>query len=84
MSPETGREELVLVGGWTDGGRGHGGLAPMEPYTLDLTSWRWRRWRAAGGAAGALPPRRQRAAAVRVTRRWLLVSGGSSEKARLT
>ncbi len=93
MSPQTGREELVVVGGCTEGG-----LASMEPYTLDLTWFYWRRWRAgeaarasgkpcagppgADGPCTSLPAPRQRSTAVRVSRRWLLVVGGSSEEVR--
>jgi len=86
VSPQSGHEELVVLGGCTDGG-----LASMEPYTLDLTWFFWRRWRAepaagggggGGGGGGVLPAPRQRSAAARVSRRWLLVLGGSSKEAR--
>jgi hypothetical protein len=89
VSPQSGHEELVVLGGCTDGG-----LASMEPYTLDLTWFFWRRWRAepaagaapgggsGGGGGGPLPAPRQRSAAARVSRRWLLVLGGSSKEAR--
>ena len=96
LSPVTGREELVVLGGLTIMG-----LASMEPLALDLMQFDWRHWhahrpcpgRAHDGAAepsvvvhrshsGHLPSPRQRAAAVRVSRRWLLVVGGSSGEVR--
>ena len=70
------------------------GLASMEPLTLDLERFYWRCWhahqfvprRAYAFAAAPhlaaridhLPAPRQRMAAARVSRRWLLVVGGSS------
>lgn len=78
-----------MLGGQTDKG-----LASMEPLTLDLERFYWRCWhvdqclpgRAYEFAAAPhmavpidhLPAPRQRTAAARVSRRWLLVVGGSS------
>ena len=78
-------------------GQAREGLFGMEPLTLDLTHFYWRRWhvsqpcsRRAYRVSNAphmavsrlrsehLPAPRQRMAAARVSRRWLLVVGGNS------
>ena len=81
---ETGREELVVVGGYYSSV-----LAEMTPFTLDLGSFYWRCWPGLpepgpGGQAPeqALPAPRQRMAAQRVTDDWMLVSGGSPASVR--
>ena len=87
---ETGREELVVVGGYYSSV-----LAEMTPFTLDLGTFYWRCWPGVPEAAApslgqapdqapeqALPAPRQRMAAQRVTEEWMLVSGGSPASVR--
>lgn len=75
QNPATGREELVVVGGYCSSL-----LSEMMPYTLDLETMYWRCWpgiREEDKDSVQLPTPRQRMAAMRVTCDWLLVSGGS-------
>ena len=84
-SPDTNREELVVVGGYYSSV-----LAEMTPFTLDLTTFYWRCWPGlpeapSGGWQGtppSLPAPRQRMAAQRLTSEWMLVSGGSPASVR--
>ncbi|CAL8467742.1 g7280 [Coccomyxa elongata] len=72
-SPVTGREELVVVGGYCASL-----LAEMKPFTLDLQTLYWRCWPGVKeGENLPLPTPRQRMAAMRITHDWFLVSGGS-------
>ena len=70
----TDRQELVLFGGYCNGG-----LAEMHPFTLDLTTWAWS---SAHGPQGVLPVPRQRTACVCVTRDWLLMLAGGPLQVR--
>lgn len=76
VSPQTGREELVLIGGYSSSM-----LAEMRPFTLDLESLYWRAWpglREKGGEDDvSLPSPRQRMGCMRVTADWFLICGGS-------
>jgi hypothetical protein len=77
-SPLTGREELVVVGGYTASL-----LAEMKPFTLDLETLYWRCWPGVKeGDSLPLPTPRQRMAAMRITHDWFLVSGGSPTSVR--
>ena len=67
-SPVTGRQELVIFGGYRNGA-----LAEMHPYTLDLTTFCWSSMH---GLGGVLPAPRQRTACMRVTEDWLLMLAG--------
>jgi hypothetical protein len=71
--PETGREELIVLSGFTVAG-----LAPMAPHALDLCNFRWRR--GPQQPAAEVPQPRQRASVARVGARWLLVAGGVSHQ----
>ena len=64
----TGREELVVFGGYRNGG-----LAEMHPFALDLTTFCWS---SAHGASSVLPAPRQRTACMRVTQDWLIMLAG--------
>jgi hypothetical protein len=75
VSPSTGREELVVIGGYSSSL-----LAEMRPFTLDLETLYWRCWpgvERGGKRDVTLPAPRQRMGAMRVTQEWLLISGGS-------
>ena len=55
-------------------------LAEMKPYTLDLETLEWRCWEGRNPDlpnAPELPEPRQRMAAMRISKDWLLISGGS-------
>ena len=79
-SPVTGREELVVVGGYCASL-----LAEMKPFTLDLQTLYWRCWPGVKeGENLPLPTPRQRMAAMRITHDWFLVSGGSPTSVRPT
>ncbi len=74
-SPSTGHEELVVAGGYFTSV-----LAEMKPYTLDLETLEWRCWEGRNPNlpdAPELPEPRQRMAAMRISKDWLLISGGS-------
>ena len=74
-SPSTGHEELVVAGGYFTSV-----LAEMKPYTLDLETLEWRCWEGRNPDvpnAPELPEPRQRMAAMRISKDWLLISGGS-------
>ncbi|KAK9793761.1 hypothetical protein WJX73_004838 [Symbiochloris irregularis] len=73
--PVTGREELVMFGGYRNGE-----LAEMHVFTLDLETWRWEGPR---GPQGTLPCPRQRTACVRVTNDWLLMLAGGPMQGEL-
>ena len=95
QSPETGHEELVVVGGYYTSV-----LAEMKPFTLDLETLVWHCWEgvepappdASGPSQSAaaqatpklpgLPEPRQRMAAQRISHDWLLISGGSPASVR--
>ena len=94
-SPETGHEELVVVGGYYTSV-----LAEMKPFTLDLKTLVWHCWEGvepvptdvSGPSQSAavqampklpgLPEPRQRMAAQRISHDWFLISGGSPASAR--
>lgn len=77
-NPHTGREELVVVGGYSGNE-----LAPMTPFSLDMETFVWRRGPRAGfQQQGRLPQPRQRAACMRVGG-WLLVHGGATANVRM-
>lgn len=81
IDPSTGREELVVVGGYSGNE-----LAPMVPFALDLQSFTWRRGPWAGclqHVGSRLPKPRQRAACMRVGH-WLLVHGGATANVRVS
>ena len=70
-----GHEELVVVGGYFTSV-----LAEMKPYTLDLETLEWRCWEGRNldvPDSPELPEPRQRMAAMRISKDWLLISGGS-------
>ena len=82
QSPETGREELIVLAGYCQNV-----LAAMNPYRLDLTTFEW--GRESGlvrdpkeGDPQELPRARQRSAAERVGNQWLLLLGGSPTQVR--
>jgi hypothetical protein len=80
VSPQTGREELVVVGGYSESL-----LAEMRPFTLDLDTMCWRCWpglREQDLDTLQLPVPRQRMAANRITPTWLLISGGCPSSVR--
>ena len=92
QSPETGHEELVVVGGYCTSV-----LAEMKPFTLDLETLLWHCWEgvapvptdvsgpaqsAAAQAMPGLPEPRQRMAAQRISHDWFLISGGSPASVR--
>ena len=92
QSPETGDEELVVVGGYSTRV-----LAEMKAFPLDLETLVWHCWEgvepvpadASGPSQSAaapvmprLPEPRQRMAAQRISHDWLLISGGSPASVR--
>ena len=55
-------------------------LAEMKPFTLDLETLEWHCWEGRNQDlpdAPKLPEPRQRMAAMRTSKDWLLISGGS-------
>lgn len=82
QSPETGREELIVLAGYCQNV-----LAAMNPYRLDLTTFEWARESGLvkdpkEGDPQELPRARQRSAAERVGNQWLLLLGGSPTQVR--